>query len=687
MKKYFLLLLPAIIFLIVTIATLSDYGINEDSTIHFLRGQAYLQILTGGGETYSQPRLRSPILYIPGQRISTYKPNASEEVTAVIRPVSGYQTTIQATFDKYLSEFGRHSFYQHQAWNGAYFKNLEVAGHPPLSDILAAATNRLFYEKLGILGDIEGYHLYAVFSACLLILAVWFFSLKVFGLEVALFSTLFLALYPLFFSESHFNIKDIPETSFFSISLISFYFWLSSRRTSGSILWLLIFNLSTLVAFGTKLNAVFLPVILILWLILTRKNPQRFLYLAFSLLFVTLSFIILWPYLWDSPLPKIMGVLDFYKSIGSSDLTVQIPSPFLLPKIVNLTGLMFILTNTPIIILTFFVFGLWLVLKRRQSADILLLVWLLVPILRVTLPKADVFGSMRQFLEFLPAMAIIAGIGVEYLLRLISSRVGKSNITTIIFITVITVILALPIIRYHPNENIYFNGLVGGPKGALKFGLLDWQASYDNPYRQAVNWLNTHAEEQAKLAFLDGSMEAISPLWLRGDLDFGSYFSGFDGKGEYIISIVYPNPPKVFAYLYPDRFLTPLFEVKSQGVTLARVWKNDQSLLKAGFKKSRPVEYMVSTTGQDQIGKFWQVNFDKPLKVVSLEIKRPEEDCNKKNGLFNLSGFIVPQRIDQSGGTSIFYFPAEETSSIKFYGLTGDSCILNGQIKTVEVLE
>ena len=101
------------------------------------------------------------------------------------------------------------------------------------------------------------------------------------------------------------------------------------------------------------------------------------------------------------------------------------------------------------------------------------------------------------------------------------------------------------IVRLHPYEHLYFNSFIGGIRGVNSIGLYSWETLYDMPYRELAGWLNAHAEKNAKLAYLDGTMLAISPTWLRDDIRIGSYFSGFEAKGEYVASIVYPNPPAV----------------------------------------------------------------------------------------------------------------------------------------------
>src|SRR3989344_9163057 len=73
-----LVLLVPILFLIISVLTLSDYGINWDSPKHFIRGQSYLHfILTG----------KRDFLDIPAYPVLTGAPDFVDfNVTPPIRP-------------------------------------------------------------------------------------------------------------------------------------------------------------------------------------------------------------------------------------------------------------------------------------------------------------------------------------------------------------------------------------------------------------------------------------------------------------------------------------------------------------------------------------------------------------------------------------------------------------------------
>jgi 4-amino-4-deoxy-L-arabinose transferase-like glycosyltransferase len=697
-EAFFYSFLWALAFLIVSFLTLRDYGINEDSPGHFLRGQAYFQLLFNHQERYNQPKLLSPVFFVPGQRASIYKPNSWEQSQSIIRSIPSDESipSSQSLFNKYQAHLGRHSFYEHNAWSGQYFMNSEGAGHPPVSDILAAGFNRLFYQTLNWVGDIESYHLYVLFTAALAIFFVSYFCIRLWSKKVAFFAIITLAFYPIFFAESHFNIKDIPELSFFTLSIISFYFWVKEAK----IKWFIIFTLAVILAVGTKLNSLFLPFILLPWLFsisptLGKKGWVRILaFGVISLILVIAGFFMTWPYLWGAPLERFIEVLSFYKGVGNVDLRIEQAS-WLMPFLgFQLKGLVLIVITMPLMVLGFVVLGLISFFTHRKrfvlKEQVLLILWLVVPILRVLRPGAEVFDSTRQFIEFLPALTIIAGLGGGSLITFLSHRLKLNQSYLISIVGVIYLIsLLFIIISFHPNQNLYFNSLIGGPQGAYQKGLLSWQSSYSNPYRQTINWINQNSEDKAKLAFLDGTMVAIPPIWLRQDILFGSNFSGFEKKGEYIMSLVYPDPPKVFPYLYLERFLEPAYEAKVDGVSVAKVWKNDLSHTKVPYRNSQVIKDFSQTKGSDpKLGPYWQVDLGGQYQITSLEIEVPlEEDCSSSDGLFLLDDYIVPQRVDQTERLVKFSFPASKSQLVRFYGITDQSCLLKGTLKNVTALD
>lgn len=365
-------------------------------------------------------------------------------------------------------------------------------------------------------------------------------------------------------------------------------------------------------------------------------------------------------------------MFGFYKGLGVKDLNIQAATSPLDP-------LLRIFSITPPLVLAFFFLGFFLILFKKTKGNFkeeyLLLFWFLVPVLRVSFPGAETMGTVRNYLEFLPGFAAIAGLGFFYLIKSLSET--KKTLCLFAY----GVILIGTIISIHPNENIYFNFLPH---------TYSWQNSYDNVYRQGVNWLNANAPKGARLAYLDGTMLSISPLWLRPDITFGTFFSGFEQNGEYIISLVYPIPPEVFGYKYLENFLNPLYVIKINNQDILKIWQNDKTRLKQGYASDKVVDNLKIEKKLIENRQIWEIKFDKNQKITRLMLNLPEADCDS-NGIFSLinSGketFFVPQFKTDKTKMEVD-FPGEEADSLRFWNVEGTSCLYNAELVSLSSLQ
>ena len=122
----------AFIFFLVTFFTLWDYGPSWDETLHFSRGQVYLNFFLTGKKEYQ---------------------NLAND---------------------------RKSFYQLDYQAGDFwFIPSENGGHPPVNGILASLFNYIFYQKLGLITDINSYHLFNILISSFLVFLVTFFAILV----------------------------------------------------------------------------------------------------------------------------------------------------------------------------------------------------------------------------------------------------------------------------------------------------------------------------------------------------------------------------------------------------------------------------------------------------------------------------------------------------------------------------
>src|SRR5258708_3279239 len=114
------------------------------------------------------------------------------------------------------------------------------------------------------INDIDSYRLYGITLASFLVGLIFYWVSKVYGLFSGAVASLTLALYPLYWSESHFNTeKDVPETVYWSF----FVFALWKGITEKKIKWILISGIFFGLALGTKFNILFSFLVIIPWFI------------------------------------------------------------------------------------------------------------------------------------------------------------------------------------------------------------------------------------------------------------------------------------------------------------------------------------------------------------------------------------------------------------------------------------
>lgn len=588
-----------VVYFILGLITLPHYGINWDTVNHLPRGQAYLHYFLTGKQDYSDlPKYFADWFDLK----QWYWQNPSS-------------LFIDTNIPK--SDVPQRSMYQINGAPFSYFINHD-GGHPPLSDIFSSIFNRILFGKLRLINDIDSYRVYGVFlSACLVGLLYYWLS-KTYGRIAGFFASLSLSLYPLFWAESHFNTeKDIPETVFWSFFLYSV--WKGVREKSPK--WILLSGIFFGLALGTKFNILFSIFVIIPWvlflLIFQKLKISEALKNTFwgivAFLIGLALFIGSWPYLWTDTITKVSNILGFYKEIGANGANV-----------VNGYPIQWIIYTTPLIILALFSIGLvtalYRVIKKKDDLSLLFLLWLMVPILRVVAPGASFYGGVRQIMEYVPAMAIIAGLGAQA----IYNKHCKGITVTVLLLAFLPITLKL--ISIHPNENVYFNPLIGGLTGAKKADLPYWGFSFGAPYRQGVEWLNNHAETGAHIAYAFELIPNFPRLWLRPDLLLhNNYRSGYLLQGEYAITLTYQGLEQRSYYeMYLNKFIKPVYQITIDGVAILKIWKNDKAHLKIPFIEENISNVVMSKDGDELIFDLGTV-----LNLSRLEIEYNKSNCSE----------------------------------------------------------
>jgi len=202
-----------------------------------------------------------------------------------------------------------------------------------------------------------------------------------------------------------------------------------------------------------------------------------------------------------------------------------------------------------------------LVALIRQSSDGLLVLRWATLVFAVMFPAAWAIGTdavlydgLRHFLFAVPVLAIVAGAGVDRLLR-----AGKPvRVLTVATVGLAMVFTIVDMIRLHPNQYIWFNRVVAGgvEKAALSYETDYW----GNAYKEAAEWIAVtfgDTPEPIRIAscsqrmsvryYLDGSRFRLVGRRESPDLFLGSKRFGCQDQieGEIIHTVQRMNTPLV----------------------------------------------------------------------------------------------------------------------------------------------
>lgn len=659
-----------LLFFLISLLTLPHYGINWDTINHLPRGQAYLNyFLTGRKDFNNLPRFEA------------YWQDPS---------------ALGIRSDKPKSEIVRRSLYENDGFTFRDLMGWDGRGHPPLSDILSSLFNKVLFVKLGIVNDIDSYRIYGVLLASILVGLVFYWTSIYFGSLAGFVSALSLATYPLFWSEAHFNTeKDIPEAVYWSFFLFVFSSGIIKKSSKIILLSGIFFGL----ALGTKFNilfsfAVLIPWVLVYWFSCKPKFKENKKIIAFSFFAILLGFSIFiatWPFLWQDLVWGLGQVFGFYKSIGFTGGSGSI-SNLMTP---NFYPIKWITLTTPAVTLflcLISLFALPKVIKRdKTKIGLLFLLWFLIPILRVSSKETVIYGGVRQIMEYIPAMAILSGVGFKFIYEKFEKKIKPIPNLGYIIAAVLFLPILFKIIQIHPNESAFFNFLAGGLKGAREVNIASWANTFGAAYRKGIIWINKNTEPNSKLTFAFELMPNIPNIWVRKDILFhNTRRSGFIRDGEYAITLTYQGTAERSYY---DRYLEqtqiPVYQETVDGVPVLKIWKNTKENSVARFKELVGVQdaFLLSKTGSLEIilSKFANLayldltfsNLD-CSKLVSGRVSYSKDDVN-----WVLSSDILPTGQISIYGEQpsdkrlVYSFLGEKAKRIKIEYFPNNACLKN----------
>jgi len=263
------------------------------------------------------------------------------------------------------------------------------------------------------------------------------------------------------------------------------------------------------------------PVMIYAWRSMGRRAlPVLFLYASMALAVTLLT----WPYLWPDPAARLvesLRVMSQYPWRGQVLFNGHYYSSTTLPR-TYLPTLLLIQLTEPFWLL--FVIGLP-ALWRQRYLLLLCVAWALLPLALLMALRSPLYDNFRQVLFTLPPLFLVAGLGVEALLRRLTRPLVRIGSAVLMLLPGLASILYL-----HPYEYVYYNSFIGGLRGAAgRFELEYWATSY----RQAVQHLNRMAPANANV--LVAGPAHIAALYARPDLKILSDSEAAGQAPEYAI--------------------------------------------------------------------------------------------------------------------------------------------------------
>ncbi|MDD5570118.1 MAG: glycosyltransferase family 39 protein [Bacteroidales bacterium] len=341
--------------------------------------------------------------------------------------------------------------------------------------------------------------------------------------KIAVLGCMMMLLSPRFFAESFYNPKDIIFLSFFIIAIYFLIKFIEKPNIGNSV----IFSLVTAIAIDTRITGIIIPAttIAVYFYVKYFKKENKLKMHSFVPLltyFITLLIFIVgfFPYMWDSPLKKIIFI---YKSMSHIHFCAQVlfngklyasstDLPwFYLPFSMLITiPLFYILCFFTGIIFFFKKIVKDKIKEEKYWQDYLFMFLFFVPLLIVIIQKSNVYDSWRHMYFIYGPFIIISVSGIYYFLNLCK---GKVKIFYIAIIAVLIMLTgnAIKMYRYHPFEYTYFN-CIAGRNIQQRFEVDYWGVSYlnaleyvfKNDRRDSVKiWFNGHSHNKELLNSFD----------------------------------------------------------------------------------------------------------------------------------------------------------------------------------------
>jgi 4-amino-4-deoxy-L-arabinose transferase-like glycosyltransferase len=368
--------------------------------------------------------------------------------------------------------------------------------HPPLDKIWSGA---VWSVARNFTDDLTAHRMGNMILVAVLTGLLYLLIFDAYGQAAGLAAVAALLTMPRFFFHAHLAALDVPAAV--SVFIVTFAFWKMIDRKNWT--WGLLLGLLWGLALATKINAVFVPITLGLWVLIFRR--ELFLFVRLILMGGTAVpvFIAVWPWLyhdtWDRLTEYIAFVTTDHWQIGQYYL-----GQFFMPPPWHF-GFVMAWAVLPLGLTILYFVGIISTGKAHLDNGLgwLLFLSALTPILAISTGKSMVYDNERLIMVTFPFLAGLAGIGFGWMiseLKKWSARRGKPVLFPggIVLLIVLAFTPQLTTMaRLYPHLLSYYGESVGGLKGATRMGL---ETTYwCETYNMAFSIINEQAEPNDRI--------------------------------------------------------------------------------------------------------------------------------------------------------------------------------------------
>ncbi len=411
--------------------------------------------------------------------------------------------------------------------------------HPVLMKTLFALSLELFHNQLDWCSASTAMRLPTAALSAWLVAMVYGFARQLSGRAAGILAACALILQPRFFFHAHLACFDAAMGAMWFAVVWAYWRSWTSRR------WAVLCGLLWGLALATKLNAFFLPVVLVAhWLWATwrgfgidREDGWRVRLPAMPWAFVAMAilgplvFYMHWPRIWFDTFERVRWYINFHLThthyfvdyFGQNLYTPPFPRSF--PYVMTL-----VTVPVGILLAAALGAGYWwrdhgvfarleewrdawrerslpAPIKDARATGALLFINFLFPLALIARPTTPVFGGTKHWIPAMPYLSMLAGFGAVMAARHLWSAYGawvdaaRQRAVRAALSGAAALALVVPagvqLANNHPYGTSYYNEVLGSHRGAADAKMMRQFWGYAS--RGVADWLNAHAPKNARV--------------------------------------------------------------------------------------------------------------------------------------------------------------------------------------------